>query len=281
MFGYIAANYKQLSPADKTRYQHLYCGLCHALGSEYGFVGRMTLTYDMTFVSMLLSSVYDLPESAQTIRCPANPLRKCPIIHTEATTFAADMNLLLAYYKSVDDWRDDHNLLAFSNTRLLEKRLAQATAHWPRQAEHIQKRLAQLTLMERANELNPDIPANCFGDLMGVLFLLREDEHSKDLYQFGATLGRFIYMMDAVMDLRDDIRKKRYNPLAAQLNPDYTAMLTMLIGDSTTIFERLKPQRDSDIMRNILYSGVWVRYFSKRAKNEADRAKDEGERAVK
>ena len=269
MFGYIAANYKQLSKDERHRYQELYCGLCHALGDTYGFLGRMTLTYDMTFVSMLLSSVYDLPESRKTIRCPANPLRKCSIVETESTVYSADMNLLLAYYKSMDDWLDDHNLIAYSNAKLLADRLSLAATRWPRQTEYIKDRLHQIGLMEQANELNPDLPANCFGDLMGILFSWREDAQSEELYRFGSALGRFIYMMDAVMDLRDDIRKQRYNPLASQINTNFTPMLTMLISDSTTLFERIHPDRDSAIMRNILYSGVWVRYFSKRAKNEA------------
>lgn len=59
MFGYIAANQQAFSKEEKDRYRKYYCGLCHQLDMQYGSIGRASLTYDMTFLSMLLSSLYD------------------------------------------------------------------------------------------------------------------------------------------------------------------------------------------------------------------------------
>ena len=81
---------------------------------------------------------------------------------------------------------------------------------------------------------------------------------------FGQELGEFIYIMDAVLDLEGDRAGGRYNAVAAfaegKTEDDLRYTLTMLIGECAAVFERLPVVRDADIMRNILYSGVWLRY---------------------
>ena len=37
-------------------------------------------------------------------------------------------------------------------------------------------------------------------------------------------------------------------------------MLTLLIGEAAIAFETLPLVQDADILRNILYSGVWTRF---------------------
>lgn len=48
---------------------------------------------------------------------------------------------------------------------------------------------------------NPDLPASAFGQMLGLIFVPREDMlQSRELYDLGFASGRFIYMMDAVLD---------------------------------------------------------------------------------
>ncbi|MCL6458386.1 MAG: DUF5685 family protein [Gorillibacterium sp.] len=260
MFGYITMNPDQLQEAEKERYQAVYCGLCRKLDEQHGKMGRSTLTYDMTFLSMLLSSLYVPEETLGSQRCLVHPATKRPYVTTSITEYAADMNVVLAYYKSLDDWNDDHSLAALGIVKLLEKNKQQVQARWPRQCGIIEDCLKKLGQMEQMDELNPDLPANCFGVLMGELFVQQEDEWADSLRRMGAALGRFVYIMDASMDLVSDLKHNQYNPLVAQMNTDFTLMLTMLIGECTAEFEKLPLQRDMPILRNILYSGVWAKY---------------------
>ena len=57
MFGYVIANLEGLTQAQKDRYKGCYCGLCRVLKQRHGFSGRLTLTYDMTFLVLLLSAL--------------------------------------------------------------------------------------------------------------------------------------------------------------------------------------------------------------------------------
>lgn len=260
MFGYIAVDRRQLDEEEKARYQAVYCGLCRVLDERHGKRGRSTLTFDMTFLSMLLSSLYEPEETAGIQRCPVHPVHKMPYVTTSIAEYAADMNVILAYYKALDDWNDDHSLPAKGMLQLLEKSKEEIRIRWPRQCQAIAEGLAKLGKMEQEDELNPDLPANCFGEILGELFVLREDEWSGSLRRMGAALGRFIYLMDACMDLTADLKRGRYNPLVA-LNPiDFTPMLTLLISECTREFEALPLKRDVNILRNILYTGVWSKY---------------------
>lgn len=263
MFGYVTVDASKLDEQGQARYQEVYCGVCRGLKEEYGTAGRATLAHDMTFLALLLGSLYGAVETSGEQRCPIRPLKRCPYVMSEAIRYAADMNILLAYYKCLDDWQDDGNRVALAKSRLLGKNTARLAERWPRQASVVAEGLAELGAMEKANELNPDIPANCFGALMGELFILREDEWSDTLRRMGAALGRFIYIMDASNDLVADIKKERYNPLIAQSNTDFTPLLTMLIGECTMEFEKLPLGEDLPILHNILYSGVWTRYKKK------------------
>jgi hypothetical protein len=214
----------------------------------------------MTFLAMLLSSLYEMEETQGSRRCLFHPVKPHPYVVTPATAYASDMNILLAYYQCLDDWKDEHSPVAGEKGRLLSKHLPRIKEANPRQYTAIADSLRRLGKMEKADELNPDLPANCFGELMGALLVWWRDEHTDALRHMGASLGRFIYLLDAVNDLKADIKPQRYNPLVAQLETDFTPMLTMIMAECTAEFERLPITRDRHLLQNVLYSGVWQRY---------------------
>ena len=106
MFGYIDLNPKKLTPEQTGRYKAWYCGLCREIRNRYGQLGRMVLSNDMTFLTVLLSSLYEPEEESGSANCPLHPVRKRDFIQSSATAYAADMNLLLAYWKYRDAERD-------------------------------------------------------------------------------------------------------------------------------------------------------------------------------
>ena len=61
MFGYVTIDKPELKIREFELYRSFYCGLCRELRERHGIPGQITLTYDMTFVVMLLSSLYELP----------------------------------------------------------------------------------------------------------------------------------------------------------------------------------------------------------------------------
>ena len=269
MFGYVAANPQMLTEEETQRYRSAYCGLCKCLGRRHGQLTRLSLTYDMAFLALFLGAMYEPEEWEEEFRCAVHPKGKHTALTTKFTEYAADMNVLLAYLNCMDNWQDDKNLLARTQSYLFRKGNEEGRSPHPRQAEAIGRELRALAELEAANCSNLDEPANCFGRLLGELFVYDEkDFFARDLRQFGFFLGKFIYLYDACMDYTMDQKTGSYNPVVLQypkeLNEETARqILTVYISACTQQYERLPIVQDNVIIRNILYSGVWQKFRQK------------------
>lgn len=269
MFGYVMADGTQLSEPEKARYSGCYCGLCRRLGRQCGQRSRLTLTYDLTFLVLLLNSLYGGEETETNSRCLPHPLKRHPGWYSQWTDYGAWMNLALTYYKCIDDWQDDRKWSARLAAWALRRKKRQAERRYPRQCTAIRAELDALSALEREGIYDPDQAAASFGRLMAALFVWDEaDPYAGDLAQLGFYLGEFIYLLDARLDLAEDLEQERYNPLITLANPDLEPVLTLLLSRATAAAERLPLQKDKHIIDNILYSGVWLKYQSWKAKRE-------------
>ena len=131
MFGYITINKPEIRFKDFYRFRSYYCGLCCQLKSDFGEAGRLTLGYDMTFLVVLLSGLYDTETREETFRCIAHPLKKRGRRVNEFTEYAAAMNLLLTYYKCMDDWNDERKFTRLLYAKLIERKVKRAAARRP------------------------------------------------------------------------------------------------------------------------------------------------------
>ena len=182
------------------------------------------------------------------------------------------MNVALAYYKAQDDWKDDKSGLARVKAGIFGKNYEEIAQRFPRQCQAIEACIHRLSMLEKDNCDNPDTVANCFGQLMAELFVYQEDLWSPMLRQMGMALGRFVYLADAALDYRADKRKHKYNPyLAMGTGEDWQRWqeyLVLAMGTCAQAFEKLPLVQDKAILDNILYSGVWCIFRSKRKEQE-------------
>ena len=114
MFGYVEAKRSELKMREFYKYKAYYCGLCRVLREKYGFLGQITLTYDMTFLVILLTSLYECESKREEHRCLIHPMKKQKMLYNEITEYAADMNIILTYYKLLDDWKDEKKDLSIT-----------------------------------------------------------------------------------------------------------------------------------------------------------------------
>lgn len=112
MFGFVVAQADTLTEEEQARYKQAYCGLCRRLGERYGQTSRFGLTYDMTFLILLLQSLYELEEALDSKHCVVHPVQKRAYVVSDATDYAADMTIALVWQKCGDDWQDDHSVRA-------------------------------------------------------------------------------------------------------------------------------------------------------------------------
>ena len=163
MFGYVTICEPELKVKDLRKYKAYYCGLCQELKEAYGAVGQMTLTYDMTFVIVLLTSLYESQTELTEHRCKVHPVKK---LRNEITQYGADMNILLTYYKLADDWIDEKSIRSLLGNGFLRKRAREVIRRYPRQSKAIRRSLRELSKCEQQNSMDLDKTAGCFGELM-------------------------------------------------------------------------------------------------------------------
>lgn len=264
MFGFIVTNPEKLTEVQKARYKSIYCGLCEELGEDRRFINRMTLTYDLTFLAIVLSAVTGEEYAESEGRCPVHPAKKREFSRNRYTEYAADMNIALAYFKYLDDWEDDRSYTALMKSRLFKKELDRITDTYPVQCKFIKECLSELAEIEKNGVLVPDVPAAVFGRLLGSVFAVDEPAVKTALYEFGFSLGKFIYVIDAVADLKSDIKKKKYNPFIQYSFSSAEPILEMLMAECVEKYQALPIKQDKEIIENILYSGVWTAYEARK-----------------
>lgn len=265
MFGYLTVCRDELKIKDERMYKAWYCGICEELKKRHGQLSRFTLTYDMTFLAILLQGVYEEKTLQRTKRCLAHPLKKHPVITGEMAAYAADMNVLLAYYDILDDWEDERKPGAWVFCRTLRKTFEETAEKYPRQKQAIEEYLKGLKACEQDNSRDIDLASGLTGRLMAQIFAPREDAFQNILGRLGFHLGKYIYLMDAWEDVEKDRKKGNYNPFAEWADREdfderVHQLLLLIVSDAAKEFEKLPIEENVDILRNILYCGIWSKY---------------------
>lgn len=273
MFGYIIVNKGELKFREFDVYHSFYCGLCRELKEACGLKGQITLTYDMTFLVLLLSSLYELETEQNMEKCVVHPLEKHEVRRNECTSYVADMNLLMAYYQCRDDWQDDRKLKKYALYKLLSNYCEGLREKYPEKLARIEFLMEELLQGEEENCQDIDRMAGYFGSVLGEIFAWRKDEWEGHLKKIGFYLGKFIYLCDAYEDIEDDKKNGNFNPLLdlqkkGSFEEDCQQILTMMMAECCREFEKLPIIENVEILRNILYSGVWSRYNMIRKKRE-------------
>lgn len=263
MFGYIRPYKAELKCKDFDLYRATYCGLCRRLRQRHGWLAPLFLTYDFTFLAMLL---WDSEESFKPCfgRCYANPFcKKAMCSDSPVLDLAADESVILTYWKVRDSVRDEHGLKV-----ILAKGLAvlltpsyQKAAKLRSDFDHaVQKNLSELERLEQERCTSLDRSADAFAQILSAA-VPESNEQSRILKQLLYHIGRWIYLIDARDDLEEDQAEGRYNPILLRYNgvlDDAALSLTMsqsleLAGAALQLGEYgcRRP-----ILENILYLGL-------------------------
>ncbi len=230
MFGYIRPLECELRVREQKEYRAHYCGLCKAIGRRYGQLARLTLNYDSTFLSAFLCAQSGRTP-ARLCRCLCHPFgKKQPVIApNDATDYAADVNLLLAWYAACDGWQDERKLSSLLFRALFSPARRKAERNRPELAAHVRRCLLRLNELERNKAACTDEPSDAFGELMrGVIAhapTLDAREQPACGWMF-YNLGRWIYLADAWDDREQDRKRGAYNAfIAAQADAEQAEFL--------------------------------------------------------
>ncbi len=274
-----------------------YCGVCKSIGRQYGHIKRFGLVNEMGMLALLLDCIsgksedmlYDLKP------CIAHPFKKSPaVVQSVYTDYGADVNVMFAYFKLIDSWQDDRNILSALGAKIAFKRAAsKAGSRNQFVYNSIRDNIARLNQAEREKANTLDEVSHFFSSLMRDIFIgapgIKEEIKSDSEYDteerlvslknLGYYIGKWIYLIDALYDLEEDIKHKSYNPIVLRYNytgeetisafkgrikPELEFILHDALGNCTKAWNILSEDlpdtpriRDAKgFMENVLYMGM-------------------------
>ncbi len=275
MFGYVRVFQPELKVRENELYNGIYCSLCKQLGKRYGWLSRMTLSYDFTFLALLKMALSDDGCRFQKCRCPAHPFKKKTCCdENDAVAFAADAAVLTVYYKCLDSIRDDGWWKSLPSRCLLpfaRKAKKHAAVQYPELDALLASQMQRQTELEQDRISSIDAAAEPTAKMLSAILVTGEtdEKQRRILERLGYCLGRWVYLIDAVDDLEEDLKIGGYNPyvLSRSLTPndidgiaqtrEYARLtLNACLAECMAAYDLLTVKRFDGILRNILSCGM-------------------------
>ena len=268
MFGYIRPRREELRVREDQYYRAAYCGLCRCLGRRCGPLARFLVSYDVTFLYLLLARQ---EAEEKPCFCPANPFRRRGCLMPDAAMeYAADVNLLLSYWQLDDARRDSRGLRRLGAAlaqRLYRRAARRAALRQPELDALIRRQLEALRALEREHCPSMDRTADAFAVLLQHCADAMLPPQARPEQQLLYHVGRYIYLTDALDDLPKDMKSGAYNPLryrfscgeAGLCDADRQYLCRSIdesIGLAATALELTQKQPGRAILENIVYLGM-------------------------
>ena len=221
MFGYVKVNSSELRVKEHELYRGTYCGLCRAMGKCTGQCSRMTLSYDFVFLALvrIVLEGREREVSFEQRRCLVHPLTKRNVMKRNASLdYAAFAAAILNYHKIADDISDEKGakkLMARAIKPFVKHSAKKATrSGYAELDRRVAEGLERLSRFEAEASPSVDEPAELFGEILGEIMSHGLDgSRARIAYSLGKAVGAWIYIADALDDMRDDCEKGRYNPI--------------------------------------------------------------------
>lgn len=244
MLGYVVPEKAELKMREYEVYSSYYCGICKSVGERYGQLPRFTLNYDFVFLALILASLEATPDKINTEHCIIHPIKKKNISkENSAVDYAGDVMVILAYYKLMDDYYDDHSYPSRAMAMMLSGTVNKLKKQKLELCSLVETQLKELSKLEKEHCAELDRAQEPFARIMEAIFAnstKHEPSTLKILKHIGYHLGKWIYLMDAYDDIEENITKGTYNPLIYRFTYD---------GEKTEQFkERIMPTVEFNLM---------------------------------
>lgn len=282
MFGYITPVQGELTVNDLNKFKTYYCGLCLNLKKKFGNIPRIFLSYDTTFFAVFLDGLCKDKPFINSTNCIRHPLAKRNYIYNNrALDYAADLNITFVYYKLLDNVLDDSDLKSLSSSKLLKYYYNKISNQ--KLKNTIEESLSNLHILEKSGVSYPiDTISHPFSHITGSIMrdfpgTLTDDSEKlrETLYNFGYSFGKWIYLVDALDDLKDDLTCNIFNPLEKAYNKNYSYSILIehikesldftilnLINNCSSIVEKLTFYKNENIIKNTINLGLIDTYMN-------------------
>lgn len=258
MFGYVNILKDELKIKEYNIFRAYYCGLCKRHGKLTGQMTRLALSYDFAVLAVFLDSIAKEEPKFKKARCMLHPTAKRDIVcDSEVLDYCAYMSVALTYYKIKDDITDKSFSKYTPLLPVFAPPMKKIKKRYAEQTMQIVKFLDELSDSESQNCKNIDEVSSKFGHLMGCIFDYKDAENKEVLKYMGYTLGRWIYIIDAIDDFAKDEKKGSYNPFSCKKEIEESLpSLWYNLSETAKAYELLDIKRNKGLTDNIIYYGL-------------------------
>ncbi len=284
MLGYVIINKSELDDSDLQIYNGYYCGVCKSIGKRFGQFPRLALSYDIVFLALILSSLNEFPVEIEKEHCILHPIDRKPVIHDDAAiNYAADMLLILAYHNFLDDKKDEHKLRGTFGSIMLSSAYQRLAKEYPDISKSVEVNIEKLSQLEKEKSGSLDLTCEAFGNVLKAVFegyeppkdtspiaslintnsnSYKEKEMNKRILgALGTSLGKWIYLMDALDDFDKDKKSGSYNPLIyrEKEKEGIEDLIYNYLGDISKAVDLLDIRKNNSIIDNVIWNGLRAR----------------------
>lgn len=268
MFGYIRTDTPYLYIKDQMLYRAMYCGVCKGIAATCGQCARMGLTYDVTFLSVILHNIAGVDVKIEKSHCLTHCLRRKPMAAAdEMNERLGALNTLLAYYKYTDDINDGDR--GRGKRLWFKSGFRRAKKRFPELEKIVKDNLAAQEKTEKSGTDSLDRAADATANMIAEISdAVLEDKKTEFTHNLFYAVGKWIYLIDALDDYDKDVKKGAYNPfvkafgfpclaeLMRKKRSDVEFAFHSLFFDIRENLSRIEFHFNRDLSDNILLRGL-------------------------
>lgn len=224
MIGYLKPGLKKGPKELRREYKSVYCALCRALRHDYHMTGVATLNHEITFLLLLIIGLDEQPPELMKTVCSISPLLPVTIMDYRAPWFeqAAHTSLLIAGGEVLDNVRDGDGIHWRILSALMKPSMKKAQRKYPDESEQTMGALEDYNRAEEtAKQFDELLEAG--GDMiigmLDPLICCAAREHQVAIGQLMRLLGKWLFLVDALDDYQEDMKRGRMNLIAMLGNP--------------------------------------------------------------
>lgn len=268
MFGYLNIT-KNLPDGQRGLWQTFMCGLCFSTKKLFGNIPRLVISHDINFFNVLFHSVEQLDVQVEHTRCFSHPVKKRPVLKTtELTDKLAAANVLLTYLNIYDDVVDGGGAKKRAALRLFKKPYARAQSVLTELDRILTARYDDLRKLEGQNCQSLDRVADSFAmlsqDFCKVVLGEKTSEFAETLCY---NLGKWIYLIDALDDVKKDLKHGNYNAFVScygiksaneisAYSADISFLMYAVLNRIAQSFNDLNLTKYTCLLKNVLFFSI-------------------------
>ncbi len=232
MFGYVQTDTPYLFIKDEVLYKAMYCGLCKGIAEVCGQTARMGLSYDVTFLSVILHNLSGKDVKIEKSHCLTHCIRSHQMAEVdELTRQLGALNTALVYFKYTDDIADGDK--GRGKRLWFKKGYKRVCRKYPAIERIVRENLANQQKIEASKTGSIDRAADSTATMLSQFsrYALGETAN-EDTDKLFYSVGKWIYLIDALDDYDKDKKKGAYNPFVLAYGDSADCKTTLMQGKS-------------------------------------------------